>query len=367
MNPILIPSDLRYRYFCNSWKMIILAAVLQSTACDRNAKLLVMSGATMGTSYSIKTVREGHAQSTLQAKIDAELQRLNAIFSTYDKTSELSRFNRSPVSEPVPVSSDLMAVLRISAAVHQLSEGAFDVTLAPLINLWGFGPGERSRDDLPAEGDIKKLLHSIGFDGISLGLDTATRQKLVTLDLSAVAKGYAVDRIAELLEAEGIANYLVEIGGELRGRGTNSRGEDWLVAIEKPLAPAFYESPNEPLHPEVYMTLPIHRLGMATSGNYRNFFDLDGVRYSHTIDPTTGWPVNHNLVSVTVLHESTAWADALATAFTVLGVEQSLELATAHHWMFLAIVRDASPEDTAGQDIWMTITSPAMDDYLEAI
>ena len=375
---------------CRQW--FVLGLLLLGTGCGPDddsdkpppdAQLLLLTGATMGTHYTIKVLgqglwdeepgdekpgdelkeslgaglAEGEAEqettpSRLQSKVDAELQRLTGIFSSFDTTSELSRFNRHPVANPMAVSPELMAVLRISATLYWLSEGAFDVTLGPLINLWGFGHTPRNNHGVPSKEAINTALNQIGFDDISLGRGTATRRREVTLNLSGVAKGYAVDKLAELLDAEGITDYLVEIGGEIKASGKNPRGEDWKVAIEHPHLASVSG---------VFKTLPVQHLGVATSGNYRNFFEVDAQRYSHTIDPTSGWPIKHNLVSVTVLHEQAAWADALATAFSVLGLEQSLVLAKREGWMFLAIVKQ--PELT-GQDAWLSVASPAMDAYL---
>ena len=365
---------------CRQW--FALGVLLLSAGCSLDedteqpdAQVLLLTGTTMGTHYIIKALgpdlgeREGEglheslgerekeegkeiAQPRLQSKIDTELQRLTGIFSSFDTTSELSRFNRHPVANPMAVSPELMAVLRISAALYGLSEGAFDVTLGPLINLWGFGHTPMNSHALPTQEAINTALNQIGFANISLGPGTATRHREMTLNLSGLAKGYAVDKLAELLEAEGLTDYLVEIGGEIKASGKNPQGQDWQVAIEHPhLASAS----------GVFQTLPVQHLGVATSGNYRNFFEVDAQQYSHIIDPTSGWPIKHNLVSVTVLHEQAVWADALATAFSVLGLEQSLVLAKREGWMFLAIVKQ--PGQT-GQEAWLSVASPAMDAYL---
>ena len=240
MNSALVPEPSRLTRSarltrCLFGPTLLAVAVIILPACDGASRLSVLSGTTMGTSYTIKTV--GETPHDLQFKVDAELQRLTLIFSTYDPDSELSRFNRHPIGEPALISPDLATVLRISTDVYQLTGGAFDVTVAPLVNLWGFGAPGRSRSNIPAAEDIQALLDTVGFDAIVLNTtdhNTATRLRSVTLDLSGVAKGYAVDRIAALLAAEGISDYLVEIGGELKAHGSNDRGEGWLVAIESP-------------------------------------------------------------------------------------------------------------------------------------
>ncbi len=278
-------------------------------------------GSTMGTTFSVKipvlpqTVDQQH----LKQEIEEILTDINQQMSTYIADSELSQFNRSRATDWLPVSQALIAVLSEALEISQLSSGAFDVTIGPLVNLWGFGPGE-IQQTIPADTQIQALLNEIGYENLSIQLDPPALRKSVPslyLDLSSLAKGYGVDRVARHLNAEGIHNYLVEIGGELRAKGKKRDGKLWRVAVEKP------ESDKRVAD----QILELNDIAVATSGDYRNYFELEGVRYSHTLDPRTGRPITHNLASVTVLSDTTMHADALATAFMILGPERGLQLA----------------------------------------
>ncbi len=282
---------------------------------------LQMSGRTMGTTYNVKyrptpntlTVKD------LQIEVDTLLAEINHTMSTYDQESELSRFNRLRTTDWVPASSSLRAVLKTALEIGAQSEGAFDITVGPLVNLWGFGPEVHS-DRIPLDRDIAAARARSGLDKITLSETQPAIRKHrpdVFLDLSGIAKGYGVDRVAELMTARGIEHYMVEIGGEIRVRGLKERDTPWRIAIEKPLSG----------ERSVHTMLALSDIALATSGNYRNFFEIAGRRYSHTIDPTTGWPVDHHLVSVTVLAETSMRADAWATAFQVLGPERGMAIA----------------------------------------
>jgi len=219
--------------------------------------------------------------------------------------------------------------LDISRQVYEFSGGAFDATVGPLVNLWGFG-SEGSVNGVPTHSAIELAISQTGFHRLVILNGELQRPPSFSLDLSAVAKGYAVDEIARLLEMSGAENYMVEIGGDLKTRGKNSLGIDWIIGIEAP----------DHLGRRVYRSIPVFDLALATSGDYRNFFEHEGVIYSHTIDPRTGWPVRHSLGSVTVLHKSAAMADALATAFFVLGPQETLRIADKENLMVFAIIRD---------------------------
>ena len=293
---------------------------------------LHMSGRTMGTTYNVKyrptpntlTVKD------LQIEVDTLLAEINHTMSTYDQESELSRFNRLRTTDWVPASSSLRAVLKAALEIGAQSEGAFDVTVGPLVNLWGFGPEVHS-DRIPLDRDIAAARARSGLDKITLSeTQPAIRKNRpdVFLDLSGIAKGYGVDRVAELMTAHGIEHYMVEIGGEIRVRGLKERDTPWRIAIEKPLSG----------ERSVHTMLALSDIALATSGNYRNFFEIAGRRYSHTIDPTTGWPVDHHLVSVTVLAETSMQADAWATAFQVLGPERGMAIAERLHLPVLFVI-----------------------------
>lgn len=282
---------------------------------------LHLSGRTMGTTYSVKyrPVPDASPLQAMQIEVDALLTEINHTMSTYDPESELSRLNRMRITDWVPVSASLLAVLKAAIEIGAQSEGAFDITVGPLVNLWGFGP-EFHPDRIPLEADIAAARARGGPDKLTLRDSPPTIRKHrpdVFLDLSGIAKGYGVDRVAELMTAHGIEHYMVEIGGEVRVRGLKEHDTPWRIAIEKPL----------PGERSVHTMLALSDIALATSGDYRNFFEIAGRRYSHTIDPATGWPVDHHLVSVTVLADTSMEADAWATAFQVLGPERGMVIA----------------------------------------
>ena len=300
------------------WPVALLLALLAGcTTDDRPAFRL--TGDTMGTRYHITVVADvtPGQQSRLQESIDRELLLINQQMSTYLPDSELSQLNNAPVGEPVTVSPALFDVLALGLEVSWLTGGAFDYTVGGLVDLWGFGPVERLPEP-PAAALLAERLASTGFQQISLNLGTSsvTRATPVSIDLSAIAKGYAVDVLAEQLAGQGFADYMVEIGGEIRVSGRNPGGRLWQIAVEQP----------DGGH-SVNRVIPVSGVAIATSGDYRNYFEQDGKRYSHTIDPRTGYPITHRLASVTVVANSAAYADAMATAMMVLGPEAGQVLA----------------------------------------
>lgn len=306
-------------------KAIVILLSLFFVACSESpAPHFTLSGATMGTTYHLTVLeQEGVSLSPaeLQQAVDAQLQTINQQMSTYIDDSELNTLNRAPVGEVVAMSPNLFEVLLLSFEVSLLSDGAFDITVGPLVKLWGFGPGRESMTDAVPDADtIKAMLLDTGFDNLEFDLlnATVTKKAAISMDLSGVAKGFAVDKVAGLLEYAGYRNYMVEIGGELRLRGLSPRGTPWRIAIEEP-DPSGLRA--------VHRAVEISDKGMATSGDYRNFFEVDGQRFSHTIDPATGYPITHNLASVTVIADSAAFADAMATALDVMGPDKALALA----------------------------------------
>jgi len=307
--------------------------LLLVTACAPQHQVAELSGTTMGTGYSIQVVDlpEEPGPHGLREKIEAELELVNDLMSTYRDDSELSRFNRSRSTDWFAVSPGLAALVQEAILTSEMSGGAFDATVGPLVNLWGFGP-ETGLDRVPSDAEIARARARVGYRKLSVRLQPPAVRKAepdLYLDLSAIAKGYGVDRIAESLDEAGILNYLVEIGGELRGRGNNGRGQPWQIAVERP----------DPGAREAHRVIELRGGAMATSGDYRNFFERDGRHYSHTIDPRTGHPVTHGLASVTVLTLETARADALATAFLVLGPEAGFALAESLQVAALFILR----------------------------
>ena len=296
--------------------------LLVATACQQDNRIQTrhLSGSTMGTTWSLvmHSMPSNIEPAALQQQLQSELDRINRLMSTYDPTSEISRFNAHTHSDWFSISPDTAQVIELSQQISRLTDGAFDISVGPLVELWGFGAAKRS-EQIPTEQQLSHILKQIGYQKLHLRLDPPAIKKQhpqLRIDLSAVAKGYAVDLLAGILEQQGIGNYLMEIGGELRIAGQRSAGGPWQIAIEKPLEGVR----------EVETILPLTDTGLATSGNYRNFYVEDGQRYAHTIDPLAGKPIRHKLASVTILDPSSARADALATAIMVMGEEKGREL-----------------------------------------
>lgn len=299
---------------------IPLFALLVLIACDSKPTKRLFEGQIMGTSYHV-TVVDTFSDITPAAVDEGILQQLVAVdsaMSTYKPQSELMRFNRTTPGDLFPASQAFIDVMAISQQVYQDSDGAFDPTVGALVKLWGFGPDRPAEDQLPSDAAISSALATLGFGDIRIQGDSLSSKRDVFVDLSAVAKGYAVDQVAEWLLQQGLQNFLVEVGGELRTHGVSPRGDAWITAISEPSAS---------LATKVHRTVKVSDMAVATSGDYYNYFEIDGVRYSHTIDPRTGRPVTHNLASVTVLAASCAEADAYATAIDVMGPERGLAMA----------------------------------------
>lgn len=284
-------------------------------------KQVTLTGRTMGTTYMVKVIT-GRFQDTrgIQEKIDEKLAAINASMSGYMEESEISRFNRmSRIDEDFRVSRDFFQVLMVGRNLHQMTHGAWDATIAPLVGLWGFG-NSTSKHKIPEQQEIDNRLSGVGFDKISLepGLILKKKHPLTTLDVSSIAKGFGVDKISELIEDEGIENYLVEIGGEVYARGSRIDGKAWKVGISTP-------DPDLPGN-QVYRAVSLENRALATSGDYRNFFVENGKRFSHVIDPRTGYPVDNGVVSASVISDTCTFADGLATALMVMGKKESLVL-----------------------------------------
>ena len=292
------------------------------SACSRPAEqVFELSGSTMGTTYSVKitSIPDRLSLVMLSRLIDQRLARVNNLMSTYQPDSELSRFNAQRSTDWFSVSPELVQVIARAQAISELSGGAFDVTVGPVVNLWGFGP-DVTKPEVPDDRLIDSARARIGYRMLEYRTSPAALRKArpdLYVDLSAIAKGYGVDQIAAALEDNEIDAYLVEIGGELRGKGTKRHGKPWHVAIERP----------DPLARSVYRVIQLSDAALATSGDYRNFFEDGGHLYSHTIDPQSGRPVEHGLASVTVLSDDCTNADALATALLVMGPERGFALA----------------------------------------
>jgi thiamine biosynthesis lipoprotein len=318
------------RYF----SLVLLAFVL---SCSNEVDLTTLEGRTMGTTYRVLVRSEsaGFDAAKLHKMIDQELIYINKLMSTYDVNSEISRFNRSAQITPFKLSSETTEVLAFSLQLARQTQGAFDPTVSPLVNLWGFGP-VRSDAKIPPADAISRVRAEIGFDALALdATDNTLRSQLPRqLDLSAVAKGYAVDRLAAILIEAGLSHFLVEVGGELVAKGTKFEDVPWRVAIESP----------DPVNRGIFKALSLRDKAVATSGDYRNFFESNGQRYSHTLDPRTGSPVDHTTVSVTVLADTAMVADGWATALNVLGLDEGLKLANERGLAALFISRTDTSE-----------------------
>ena len=320
--------------------LLICAGVfLLDVACNRSTELRLetLRGTTMGTTYMVKwVVSETGSRDrqplpeTLRKGVKRVLDDINWKMSTYIPDSEISRFNQYTGTDWFPISEDLYVVLREALRISEISAGAFDVTVGPLVNLWGFGV-EGRRDEIPSEESIRDTLERVGAASLDVrSQPPAVRKKnpSTSCDLAAIAKGYGVDRVAEWIESQGVVRYLVEIGGELRGRGLNHLDGPWRVGIA---------TPSEGVG--IQTVIPLLDQAMATSGDYRNYYEKDGIRYSHTIDPRTGRPVAHGLASITVIAETCTEADAMATALHVLGPERGREMAERQGIAAFFIVR----------------------------
>ena len=300
----------------------------------------VFTGQTMGTTYSIKVVcAKPLSESLWQEKIDLRLKQVNARLSMYQKDSELSRFNRTEKDQPFRISEDFFLVLKKCRDLNTLTSGAWDGTVKPLVDLWGFGT--KGRRNTPPEPDqIKTALEQTGFDTLDIKDHLLTKTKPgITLDLGSIAKGYGVDEIAGLIREGGIENYLVEIGGELRGAGENKHRKAWVVGIANPKKGVL----NSGLYKEI-------RLGdkaIATSGNYRNYFEKNGHIYSHIISPKTGYPVENKVVSASVISDTCTWADGLATALMVMDSQKAIDLVNSLDNTECLIIRQDKRKRTA--------------------
>ncbi|MCG7630074.1 FAD:protein FMN transferase [Epibacterium sp. MM17-32] len=301
-------------------------------ACKKGWSLLELSGLTMGTSYSIVAVDHSKSidKAELQGAVDQALAQVNRQMSNWDAGSEISRFNAAAQGADVAVSSELHHVMQAAQDVHMASDGAFDVTVGALIDLWGFGAGQ-TPGTLPSEADIAAAMGCCG-QAQSVAVQTGGLTKLnagAEVYLSSIGKGFGVDQVARVLKGYGITDYMVEIGGDLYTAGRNPDGQPWQIGIETP----------EAFDRGVTQVVGLSDMGMATSGDYRNFFDHDGKRYSHIIDATTGRPVEHDTASVTVLTDNAMLADAWATAMLVLGRERGLEIANQRDMAVLFLDR----------------------------
>jgi thiamine biosynthesis lipoprotein len=303
-------------------RFLSLLPALLLTACgDGRLPQLEIDGSALGTTFNVSVVEPPQTldPEALQGEILATLDNIDRLASTWRDDSELSVFNADHSIDWIIVSPEFCSALERALQLGHATDGAFDVTVGPLVNLWGFGPDGQALEPPPDEA-IAAARERVGYSLIDTDCAEGLVRKdhaLMYVDLSGWAKGLAVDEVAAMLSARGIEDYLVEIGGEIRVSGHNSDNANWALAVEAPST-----SQRVP-----HAIIRVTNTSVATSGDYRNYFEHGGSSYSHTIDPRSGRPVTHNLAAVTVVHESAAYADALATALLVLGPEDGPALA----------------------------------------
>ncbi|TWT39537.1 FAD:protein FMN transferase [Blastopirellula retiformator] len=322
------------------------ALLLLAVGCLQPPAQIEISGRTMGTTYSVKFFppTNDFDPTGLQQEIDRRLVEINQQMSTYIPDSELSRFNQSKAGDWFPVSTELAEVVSLAKQINHDSDGAFDVTVGPMVNLWNFGP-DHHPEKIPSDEAIAAALANIGDDKLEVRLDPPALKKSVDglyVDLSAIAKGYGVDKIAELLLELNRRSFMVEIGGEVRAGGTKPNGAPWRIAIEKPIPGAR----------SIQEIVELSQLSLATSGDYRKFFEANGQTFSHTIDPKTGKPLAHTLASVSVLHADCASSDALATTLMVLGPDQGYNWAEEQELAVLFLIRGKDGPVVRRTSLW---------------
>ena len=286
----------------------------------------------------------------MRAEIESVFELVNSSMNHYQPTSLISRFNTLPADAPVEVDWDFAYVLSTALTLSEVTGGAYDVTVSALSELWGFGPDGPTR--FPEPQAVTDAMRAVGVEQLSCQPEIRLLAKKVpglALDFSSLAKGYAVDLAADALDEAGVMSYMLEIGGEVRVRGLSPRGDAWRIAVESPLAET---------RGGVQAALAVTNVGIATSGDYRNFFEYEGRRYSHLINPLTGYPIQHDLVSVTVVHGSAMMADAWATALTVMGSTEALAVAEQRDLAVYLLRRSGNQLET--------LTSSSMTQWIEA-
>ena len=307
-----------------------------------------VSGRTMGPiqfKVLVNTKDEAPEKLTaIKTTVDGSLQRVNELMSTYLEDSDISKFNRSDSTDWQSVDSETAKVVARALEISELTEGAFDPTVGPAVNAWNFGPNRKEQPSVPSEKKIGELKSIVGYQTIEVRSEPPSIRKQnpkVQIDLSAIAKGYAVDRVGESLSELGYQNYMVVVGGEVTTRGERSSGGPWNVAIEKPDASLLHETPDK----RQDRVIKLSNKAVATSGDYRNFYEFEGKRYSHTIDPKTCQPVEHDMAIASVIADDCMTADALATAVMVLGQEKGAAICEKLGFPLLTIERSADDDE----------------------
>ena len=321
----------------------LIAFAMIVLSCGRlSAARLQVGGETMGTYFlvTIDSPPNSDTEASVRSEVVARLNEINSQMSTWEAESEITGFNRSDSTGWYPVSAEFASVVREAKRIHELSGGAFDPTVSPLIDLWGFGKPNRS--GVPDPAAINDVLQAVGMQHVFVRSEPPALRKSradVQLNLSAIAKGYAVDAIAELLTQSGRSSFTVDIGGEIKAGVAKASGDPWRIGIESPQSRLSRK--NRPTQ-----IVPITESSVATSGDYRNFYESDGTTYSHTINPVTGRPVENPPASVSVIHDSCMTADALATALMVLGLDEGIQLAKKQRYSVLFQIAGSDGEMT---------------------
>ena len=302
---------------------LVLGFLVFWTGCNLPRDIIIFTGHTMGTTYTIKIIsaQPFNNYQNLEIGIDSVLESVSQQMSTWEPNSELSRFNRNKSKKPIPVSSQLFDVVESAISISEKTNGAFDITVFELMGLWGFGPSPK--DGIPTDKEIKKALSSTGWEQINL-LDNGIKKlnPNIKIDLNAIAKGYGVDQVFNFIKGLGYRDIFVEIGGELRCFGKNQNNKSWRIGIDNPNIGAYSSN-------EIAGVIIMDNRSLATSGNYRNFVDIDGEIIGHTINPKLGKPIQTDVLSVTVLAESCINADGWATALMTMDYESGIEIVRA--------------------------------------
>ncbi|MFL1419350.1 FAD:protein FMN transferase [Pseudomonas fildesensis] len=305
-------------------------------------------GPTMGSTYSIQYVRTTSAPQPkeLQRQVESILSEVDRQMSTYRDDSDIERFNNLPANSCQPVPAPVLHLVRTGEQLSQASDGAFDLTVEPLLNLWGFGPQAREVK-VPEAATLAQVRQRVGHQHLRIEGDQLCKDAAVEVDFNSIAAGYAVDRIAERLTELGIHRYLVEATGELKAAGRKLDGSPWRIALEEP-------RDDQQVAEKI---IDVDGFGVSTSGDYRNYFQQDGRRYSHTLDARTGAPITHQLASVTVLHPSALMADGLSTLLLVLGPQQGWDYAEQHRIAAFFVMRDGAGFVTRSNEAFEVLTA----------
>ncbi|MCD4532387.1 MULTISPECIES: FAD:protein FMN transferase [Pseudomonas] len=325
---------------------MVLAGVL--SGCGNGDTLERFDGPTMGSHYSIQYVRHfaTPGPKAVQAEVENILADVDQQFSTYRSDSDIERFNALPANSCQVMPEPVLELIRVGEQLSSQSDGAFDLTVEPLLNLWGFGPQSRS-EKVPDAEALAQVRQRVGHAHLGIDGDRLCKDAAVEVDFDSIAAGYAVDRIAARLQALGIDSYLVEATGELKAVGRKPDGSAWRIALEAP-------RDDRQVAERV---IEINGYGVSTSGDYRRYFEQDGARYSHTFDARTGAPVLHNLASVTVIHPSALMADGLSTLLLILGPERGWDYAEKHGIGVFFVLRDKQRFITRTNEAFERITS----------